>query len=139
MIEDDNEDTPRTHNGDNQESEPYRGLDPAQKDLYRRMQRLEERDEARERVQTETASSLRIWKWALGVAAPVVLAAAFGIAGYAVGQIASSAEHVGETRAEIKALSKLIDLLVTEVAELRRHAGLDRKPITITGHVGINP
>ncbi len=130
MTDDDpNDDTPRTYdNGGHQQSGPYRGLDPAQADLYRRMERLEARDEARERVQAETASSLRIWKWALGVAAPVVLAAAFGIAGYAVGQIASSAEHVGETKAEIRALSKLIDILQSEVFELRRHAGLDPDP-----------
>jgi hypothetical protein len=129
-----NDDTPPTHtgNGEHQHSGPYRGADPAQQDLYRRMERLEARDETREMDVASLTASRRFWKWTAGLGIPALLSAAFVLLLYSADKVSASAEHVGETRAEIRALSKLIDLLTAEVAELRRHAGLDSKPISIS-------
>jgi hypothetical protein len=140
MIDDESDDTPRTYDngGGQQHSGPYRGLDPAQQDLYRRMERLEARDEDREKTVISLTSSRRTSRWAGGVGIPLVFAAMLALVGYAVGQISTSAEHVGETKAEIRALSKLIDLLEVEVAELRHHAGIAPTPI-VEGRVGVNP
>lgn len=142
MTDDDTNDTPRTYdNGEHirDHSGPYRGLDPWQQDMFRRLDTLE-RDAADQRTERAlAAASRRNWRWVIGFAVPVLLAGMLGLVGYAVGQISTSAEHVGETKAEIRALGKLIDLLEADVAELRRHAGIDRKPIGVTGHVGVNP
>jgi hypothetical protein len=141
MTDDDGpDDTPRTYDngGGHQHSGPYRGLDPWQQDMFRRLDTLEG-DAAAQRTESAlAAASRRTWRWIAGFAVPVLLGGMLALVGYAVGQISTSAEHVGETKAEIRALSKLIDLLEVEVAELRRHAGIAPTPI-VEGRVGVNP
>lgn len=77
-------------------------------------------------------ASRRTWGWIAGLGIPALIGGAFLVMLWSVDNVRTSAERVGETKAEIKALGKLIDLLESDVAELRRHAGLDGKPVSIT-------
>lgn len=130
MTDDETDDTPRTHsNGEQSLPAPYRSPDPAQRDLYKRIDRLE-RDAADQRLESALlAANRRTWRWVV----PTLLTVMLALTGYAVGQISSSAERAGETRTEIKSLGKLIDLLSAEISELRRHAGLDPRGTVAIG------
>lgn len=87
-------------------------------------------------------SSRSFWKWIAGIAIPLLVLGAFGLLGYSVDKIASSSEHVGRTAEKIEALEKtiasdkssleqILRMLEEDIRELRKHAGLDPRPVTI--------
>jgi hypothetical protein len=87
-------------------------------------------------------ASRRIWGWIAGLAAPVLLGAVVTTLLWSVDKISASSERVGATSARIEslekmvgsdraAIEKLLDKLDQDIRELRRHTGLDPKPITI--------
>lgn len=138
MTDDDTDDTPRTQsNGEHQHSGPYRNLDPVQ-ELHRRVERLETEANAQRLENAVLASSRRTWRWIVGFAVPALLGGMFMLLLHSLDKISAAGFAAGETRTEIKAHDKLIDLLETEVAELRRHAGIAPIPI-VEGRVGVNP
>lgn len=134
MTDDDNEDTPRTQgNSDHQNSGPYRGLDPAQQDLYRRMERLEGRDEARELAMVAEASSNRTWRWIAGICLPIVFAGLISLLAYSVSRIEDSALRSGRQEATSDELKSRVLLLEGYIHELLRHAGIDTRGTVAVG------
>lgn len=133
MTDDGPDDTPRTHsNGDHQHSGPYRGLDPAQQDMFRRLARLEERDDTREIAVVRLTSSNRTWRWIAGICLPVVFAGLGAILAYSVERLETSALRAGKQEATSDELKGRVNLLESYIHELLRHAGLTGKPISIS-------
>jgi hypothetical protein len=144
--DDDNDDTPRTHvMTDSERREHYAtyppGTLPVAETLVTPRNLFEQRLDTRlDRVEAEVDSlnsSRRFWRWIAGLGIPALLSAMLVVLLWSADRVSASAERVGETTAEIRALGKLIDLLEAQVAELRRRAGID-KPI-VDGRVGVIP
>ena len=94
-------------------------------------------------------ASRRFWKWAAGIGIPIIGAAVLAVLLDARASVIQSSERAGETRAKMDAIDKriddfrsafdkAIDKIIEDVRELRRHAGLDPRPI-VDGRIGANP
>ena len=136
MTDDDPDNTPRTYlDGEQHHSGAYRGLDPMQVELIKRLDRQDRIDHTVGLMDRDVASltaSRRFWGWAAGLGVPALLGAAFTVLLWSADRVSASAERVGRTEARLDSAFKLIDLLEAEVSELRRHAGLTGKPVTIS-------
>lgn len=106
-------------------------------DVLGRIVRLEIAADAQRLENAVLAASRRTWRWIVGFAVPTLLGGMFALVLNSLDKISAAGFSAGQTKTEIKAHDKLIDLLEAEVAELRRHAGLN-KPI-VEGRVGFNP
>lgn len=73
------------------------------------------------------SASRRFWRWVAGLGIPAILGASVIFLLHAEDRITTSSERVGETRAQIAALSKQIDSLQQEVLMLLRLSGVDPK------------
>lgn len=137
MTDDYNDDnTPRTYDngGEHQHSGPYRSVDPAQQDLFRRLARLEERDDAREVAMVSLASSNRTWRWIAGICLPLVFAGLLSLLAYSVDRLEASALRAGRQEAMGDELKGRVLLLEGYIHELLRHAGLNpRGVVAVTG------
>lgn len=131
MTEDD--DTPRTHNGDHQHSGPYRGLDPWQQDIFRRLARTEERDDAREIAMVRMVSSNRTWRWIASICIPIVFAGLISLLAYSVSRIEDSALRAGRQETTSDDLKGRVLLLEGYIHELLRHAGLNPRGTVAVG------
>jgi hypothetical protein len=142
VTDDDPDDTPRTYaDGEQHHSGAYRGLDPMQLELLKRLDRLDRVEHAVElmdRAWAVLTASRRFWGWAAGIGVPALIAGAFALLMASHSEASTSAERVGRTEARLDAAFKLIDLLEGEVSELRRHAGLDKQGVS-DGRIGSNP
>lgn len=129
MTDDDPDNTPRTYiEGEQHHTGPYRGLDPMQAELLRRLDRLDRVEhtvELMDRAWAVLTASRRFWGWAAGIGVPALIAGAFALLAASHNEASASAERVGRTEARIEGQAELIKLLQQEVIELRRRAGLD--------------
>lgn len=86
--------------------------------------------------------SRSFWKWIAGLGIPILFAAAGAVLHDSMAEVAKNSERVGATAARIEALEKaiasdrssmdrLIEMLEQDIRELRKHAGLDPKPISV--------
>jgi len=138
VTDDDPDNTPRTYlEGEQHHSGAYRGLDPMQVELLKRLDRTDRLEHTVGLMDRDVASltaSRRFWGWAAGLGIPALLGAAFSVLLWSADRVSASAERVGRSEARLDALGKLIDMLAGEVAELRRHAGLPtRGTVAVTG------
>lgn len=87
-------------------------------------------------------ASRAFWRWIAGIGIPLLVTASFLLLGYSVDKISASSANVGATATKIEDLEKtiasdkaglqrILDILEQDIRELRKHAGLDPKPITI--------
>lgn len=135
-MTDDEPDTPRTYDnggGDHQHPGPYRGADPAQQDLFRRLARLEERDDAREIAIVKMTSSNRTWRWLATICLPIVFLGLISLLGYSVSRIEDSALRAGRQEATSDELKGRVLLLEGYIHELLRHAGLSARGTVAVG------
>lgn len=88
--------------------------------------------------------SRSFWKWVAGLGIPLLFAGAGAVLHDSMAEVAKNSERVGATAARIEAIEKtiasdrasmdrLIEMLEQDIRELRKHAGLDPKPISIVG------
>lgn len=129
VTEDDPDDTPRTHVTDGERRAHFQTWPPGvptvgdavEQDLHIRVTSLEE--------------SRRTWRWIVGLGLIPLLGLVVMLMAAAIGEVRTSSERTGETRADIRALKervdqlertieKTLDAIEQDVRELRRHAGL---------------
>lgn len=84
-------------------------------------------------------ASRRFWRWAATLGIPAVLTAMFAFSLYYADKIEAGAERSGRTGAKIDDIEKLIENIQRDITDLRKHAGLDPKPITFDGRIGSLP
>lgn len=102
---------------------PVRELVATPRNLFEK--HLDERMERAERHIESLDASRRFWRWVAGLGIPALLSAAFVLVLYAADRITTSSERVGETRAQIAALTEQVKTLQQEVLMLLKLSGLD--------------
>lgn len=107
------DDTPREHYTA-YESGPVSQRTQWDMEIHARVQSLED--------------SRSVWKWVAGLGIPAVLSAMFVFLLYAADKISTSAERVGEQRAEIRALQDEVHNLRLKIDKL---VSVDRPAVTI--------
>lgn len=129
MLDDDNDPTPHDHIVTDSERirhfAQYPPGTPGVRDTIP-LPRGQFEFELNERVKS-LEDSRRFWRWVAGLGIPALLSAAIGVMLFAADRIYASAERVGETRAQIAALSEQIKSLKEEVLMLLKLSGIDKK------------
>lgn len=142
MSGDSSDDTPREHDSQRYAHAAYRCLaagaapGPSDETVAQWLDRWDARLDRHDREIDSLMASRSFWKKVAGFVLPLAFTTLSGLLVYSMNRLEASSERAGEVKAEIRAINRLIELLESDIAELRRHAGLDSKLLSSDGRIG---
>lgn len=125
---DDEQPTPRPHvPTESERMQHYAAYPPGtpvadlvEQDLQRRIRAVERTQESQGRDLASLTASRRMWRWIVGLGAPVLLTSLFAFVLSSADKISIAGERTGETRAKIEALDKRVEALDKRIDSLQR-------------------